>query len=268
MKRALLIIILFVLASGNAAIAQIKSNKTETLNNQSIIDLYKAGLDKDLIISKIQTSQTSFDVSTTALIALKKEKLDNDIIKAMVNKATSGSPSATVNTGQTSVGSLPQIDIIDQVYRYDKRTGNVIPLEKIQADQKTKIKAFGYGGATMSYVIQGEKSNVRLSSADSAVFVINTGGNPPEVALYKAEINKQTRQAATVKTKGVFNGALGSGGAVQSGNNTIVYNVVQLKPGIYQITAAGKLESGEYFFAGKPTMNTIAITVYAFGIDQ
>ena len=44
----------------------------ETLTNQSIMEMVKAGLSERVVIAKIRTSPTSFDTSTDALIALKK----------------------------------------------------------------------------------------------------------------------------------------------------------------------------------------------------
>jgi hypothetical protein len=42
----------------------------ETVTNQTIMDMVNAKLPPDLIVTKIQTSQTDFDLSTEALVKL------------------------------------------------------------------------------------------------------------------------------------------------------------------------------------------------------
>lgn len=243
---------------------QSATTSAEVLTNASVIDLSKAGLDKDVIISKIEASQTSFDLSTNGLIALKKEKLDNDIIKAMLNKTNAGS-SEQVRPVKPQPGShLPALEMVNQVYSYNRASNGAVPLEKSQATMKTKMKAFGYGGANVLYVIDGDVSPVRVVQADTANFIINTGGAAPDLTLYKLTTNKKTRETITQKADGMFSG----NNAASSGGNTLNYNVTMLKTGIYQLTPAKKLDKGEYFFAAKPTVSASSIDVYAFGIDE
>lgn len=256
MKRLALIPVIFFSLLTSYCLAQ--SKITEVLTNQSVIELSKAGLDKEVIISKIQSSQTNFDVSTDGLIALKKQKLDNEIIQAMVRKATGGSP---VN-GQEATTSLAGLDNLNEVYGFNKSTNSITRLESAQANQKTKVRAMGFGGGASYFVIDGEKSPVRLQPSDDIAFVINTGAGAPMITLYKLEISNNTRQAALAKVKGAFNF---SSNKVENGNNTISCNVTQLKTGVFQITPATKLQSGEYFFAVPKSMT--GMQVYAFGVD-
>ena len=82
LKSFLTIAVLFLITSSASA-----QNKTELLTNQSVIALSKAGLDKSLIITTINNTDSKFDVSATTLIALKKQGLSNEIISAMVEKS-------------------------------------------------------------------------------------------------------------------------------------------------------------------------------------
>src|SRR5262249_34854952 len=61
----------------------------EVLTNDSLIALKKAGLSDSIIISKIKSSQTKFDVSTKGLIGLKNAGMSDQVIEAVVN---AGSP--------------------------------------------------------------------------------------------------------------------------------------------------------------------------------
>lgn len=61
--------------------------QTETLSNAEIIEMAQAGLGKELIIEKIQTSNAAFDVSTKALVELKKANVADEIISVMLEKS-------------------------------------------------------------------------------------------------------------------------------------------------------------------------------------
>ena len=57
----------------------------EVLTNESLVALKKAGLSDSIIISKIRSSQTKFDVSTKGIIGLKNAGLSDQVIEAAVN---------------------------------------------------------------------------------------------------------------------------------------------------------------------------------------
>ena len=85
---------LFVIA-GSTAHAQ-----EEIMTNDEVISLSKAGLNQTVIINKIRTSKTNFDMSTDALIKLKKAGISDEIVTAML-EAKSGR-SMTTNSGGNS----------------------------------------------------------------------------------------------------------------------------------------------------------------------
>lgn len=240
---------------------------SEVVTNATIIDLAKAGLDKEVIISKINSSEASFDLSASGLIALKNQKVDNDIIKAMLNKAngTKTDVPASVAAKPVVSKSLPALDMVNQVYRYNPSANSVAPLEKTAATMKTKTKFLGYGGASVLYTIEGDKSPVRIMAADSAVFLIDAGGNAlPDLSLYMLAVNKGARQATTQKLNGTFKQM---GGNIMSGGAIIPINITRAGSSVYRLTPAKPLERGEYFFATKPVASASSVDVYAFGID-
>jgi len=61
----------------------------ETMTNDEVISLTKAGLAGSVIIGKIRTSKTNFDMSTDALIKLKQSGVGDDVVTAML-EAKSG----------------------------------------------------------------------------------------------------------------------------------------------------------------------------------
>jgi hypothetical protein len=68
----------------------------QTMNNESVVNLMKAGFSEDVIISAINRSQGAFDISVDGLIALKNAGITNKEIAAIVAKAYPQSSAALV----------------------------------------------------------------------------------------------------------------------------------------------------------------------------
>ena len=68
----------------------------QTLNNDSVINLMKAGFSEDVIISAINRSLGAYDTSVDGLIALKNAGITNKEISAIVAKAYPQSSAALV----------------------------------------------------------------------------------------------------------------------------------------------------------------------------
>jgi hypothetical protein len=68
----------------------------QTMNNESVVNLMKAGFSEDVIISAINRSQGAFDTSVDGLIALKNAGITNKEISAIVVKAYPQSSAALV----------------------------------------------------------------------------------------------------------------------------------------------------------------------------
>jgi hypothetical protein len=73
--------------------------QTETLTNSQIVEMSKIGLDKQIILKKINDSQNNFDVSTNALIELKKANVADEVI-ALILEKSDGKPNLSNNNSQ------------------------------------------------------------------------------------------------------------------------------------------------------------------------
>ena len=235
--------------------------KAEILTNKNVIEIAKAGLGNDIIISKIGSSTCRFDLSTTALIDLKKQGVSPEVISAMMNKtngkSAAPSPGAT-NAAQPKKAAGLAISQLNYVHYLDKETA--LPLEKLLGNGKSK-RAIITGTTTLSLEIAGATSTVKLGENAAASFVINTGGdNLPDLALYKLKAEKGKRYAVV--------GKLTVSGP-KSGEDMLPIEITKLGEGIYGIKPGSKLEKGEYFFTGKPNLNTSMSSsdVYAFTIQ-
>jgi hypothetical protein len=70
------LMISFCLAASTQTFAQ-----EEIMTNDEVISLVKAGLSSPIIVNKIRTSKTNFDLSTDALIKLKQANVGDDIVR-------------------------------------------------------------------------------------------------------------------------------------------------------------------------------------------
>ncbi|MES1159929.1 MAG: hypothetical protein ABUM51_04165 [Bacteroidota bacterium] len=242
-------------------------NKAEILTNANVITMTKAGLGNMIIISKIESSTCKFDLSTNALIELKKQGVGDDVVKSMMDKSSGKPAAAKTDVAATGVKNdvakpapstgLSGVDLINHVYTYNKTTQAVKPLEKAVAGMRTKQ---GFFGGTVLLQVDGLHSSLRLSLEDAGSFVINTAGSAsPEVVLYKLKSIKDHREVPSMKV-GSFTG-------VKTGEDVISVDIIKLKDGIYQITPGKKLDKGEYFFTGKPAAGSNSMDAYAFGVD-
>src|ERR1700682_4080267 len=67
----------------------------EALDNAAVLRLVASGLSADIIVLKIERSQTRFDTSTDGLIALKDARVPDVVIRAMILRGDAQSSAAT-----------------------------------------------------------------------------------------------------------------------------------------------------------------------------
>jgi hypothetical protein len=69
------------------------------LTNDQVVKLVRADLGDDIVIAKIKVApKVAFDLSTEAMLALKKEKVSGTVIAAMIEKAAGASRAITTQT--------------------------------------------------------------------------------------------------------------------------------------------------------------------------
>lgn len=87
--------------------------QTETLTNSEIILMTKTGLSNELIVRKIKDSSGNYDVSTNALIELKKAGVSDEVIALMMdNKSVKSQPISDDSQGYSDSDSTRSISHI------------------------------------------------------------------------------------------------------------------------------------------------------------
>lgn len=111
----------------------------EVLTNESITQMVAGKVPKDLIVTKIKTTKSNFDLSPEGLIALSTGKVSSDVMKLMLT--TSAGASGAVKPTLTNEGVIKMVagglsrDIITTKIQlskpgYDLTTNGLLDLNK------------------------------------------------------------------------------------------------------------------------------------------
>jgi len=213
----------------------------QTLNNDAVIKLVKAGLSDDLIVSTINASPGGYDTSANGLIALKTAGASDKVVTAIVMRG-SGSAAAPVPPAATTNGLPAGIDEVGVYYK--NKTGAWTPL-------LPEIVNFKTGGVLKSMMTDGivkgdlnghvAGAHAKTSSTFPIVFAVYVpeGTAITEYQLLRLRTNSSSREFRSV-TGGVMHV---SGGATR---DSMEFQSDKLAPRLYQITLQASAGKGEY----------------------
>jgi len=261
------LVLLVALAASLLAAPSTALFAQETLSNQSVVEMVKAGLSERVIIAKIRTSPTSFDTSTDALIALKKNGVPEKVIEAIMSP-TGPAPAAAAGASPAApAGSVAMAPPPGAGHAPARPT-----VYQIVAGKEVELMASGgevqrnrtpYSRST-ELVLAGNKSKFRIAERQP-VFVVTS--EPGEMPLVRLDPGKSDR-----------NLKIGSGSRVPYAGSTstrglrsedlIEVSTERDSRGFYRIRPRAPLAPGEYGFVstrgGSPNAGT---TIYDFGVD-
>jgi len=245
---------LMILGSINATA---QSDNT-VLTNQSVVEMVQQRLPEEVIITKIQTSKTKFDVSTDGLIFLNKAGVAPNIIKTMM---TPGNSMAAV--APAGDPNDPLADHEPGIYIYYKTSGGKRQLVELEPTVYTEGKSGGVFKSAMTYGIAKMKWKAVVRSPHAAVSTIDQDAvfyfyfeekgaglshagfgtsTPNEFTLLRLEVKNQERET-TVMQMNAFGSQSGS-----QDSATVTFSFTKLRPGVYKVTPNVPLHPGEYCF--------------------
>jgi hypothetical protein len=108
MKKTVSVVISLLLLT-QSLIAAAPQEGLPRLNNQDIVEMFKAGLSSEVIISKINASRCNFVTDPSVLAELKHRGLQNEILKAMV-EAPYGPPRSAATSRQAREETTTAVD--------------------------------------------------------------------------------------------------------------------------------------------------------------
>ena len=262
----------------------------QSLNNESVIKLVKAGLSDDLIVSTVNASPGSYDTSADGIIALKTAGVSDKVVAAIVVKVSAPAPS-TANLGASAIAPLadpdnPSAPHDPGVYLCTVQGGKqkLIFIDRAGSGREktagVAAYAFTYGiaKAKVKAEIPGPHASVRSADSKPVFYMFfpsasNLGGfggndvitSPAQFALLSLEEKKDHRETAVAKV------GFGSMSAGTDNKRATLFATERIRNGVYKLTSNSDLKTGEYAFiastgtSGPATSHTVVI--YDFGVD-
>lgn len=181
----------------------------ETLNNDAILKLVKAGLSEDVIVTMVRQQPGKYSTSVDEILALKKAGASDKVIGAMIS-AQSGIPAAAAITGPSALpAGMPSetgvyykkgdnwVEIFPEVINW--RTGGVLK----------SVATVGIVKGDMNGRIAGSSSHTTLKTPVEVLVYTPDGVAITEFQLIKLRPQKEGREFRTV-TGGVFHVSSGA----------------------------------------------------------
>ena len=280
MKKTFITVILIII--NIAANAQ---SKIDTLNNLKVIKLSKLHLSPSVIISKIKTSYTDFDVSTDALIKLSEGGVSPDIINVMMEL----NAKAQADLANQKDMNDPKTMRRTGIYLYDSENLTK-PIKRVDPTVTSTGKSGGFGtfvAQVYTYGIAKSKLKSDLSGKNSRLHIstnnpvfyfyfdnnknpmaddwfFSTATSPNEFVLVKLKEKSDSREMV-VGDANAYSSSTGISNKIK-----IDFKYEEIADGIFKIVFDKPVEKGEYCFlyaSSTPTQYSNN-KVWDFGISK
>ncbi len=240
-----------------------QSSAPNTLvTNQIVVEMVKANLPSDLIVARIQTSQTAFDFSTDALVELRNAAVPSDVIKAMMRKNCRIAGCASEPAVITANSNDPSVPHTPGIYVYNATGEPKMTLLEPTVYSQTRTSGelaysltLGIARIKSRAVISGAQANTRIRDPNPTFYFYfeqkapslscrSFCGNstPHEFTLLRFEVKTNTRETVISR----YNIVGSSRGTDTKSAVPFVFEKIQ--PGIYKVTLTEPLSPGEYCF--------------------
>ena len=192
----------------------------EILNNDSIIQLLKIGLDEDTIITKIMKTKHSFDMSIQGIVTLKQAGASNRLIQFMMDPAKPAQKAVSPADGSPSkpgvIGSLfdPATALPTEIGVYVMKNSRWTEIQPDVVNWKTggvlkRIATVGIVKGDINGNLNGAHSRNELKTPVEVLIVVPEGVAITEYQLIHLNENRDNREFRTV-TGGVFHSSSGA----------------------------------------------------------
>lgn len=242
----------------------------ETLDNNAVITMLDAGLGDEVVIAKIKSSPSNFDLSTDTVIALKQRGVSGPVLAAMITASA-----APAQTAMSLDSPDPRVPHASGIY-----LAGTEKMKRIKSTTTRQARTSGMLGAMLTGGLSGMRVKAAVNGAKAEVATNETqptfyfyfdqaaqglgaaGGavtSPSEFSLIQFETKKDKREAVI--------GSVGIGGA-KSGirdKDQFDFDVNQVAPGVYKVVPSAALKAGEYGFVAGATGAGTNATFRVFG---
>ena len=256
MMRVVLVLVL--VAAVGLSLPGATSLAQEVLTNDSVVQMIKAGLPEAVVIAKIKSTATKFDLKTDSLVSLKKAGVSDKVLEAMVAAGQGSSTTAmpAPPAPAMSAGALKNQDVIYQLVgdKYVEMFPTAANLETNMAFFQTKSEV----------VLEGRKAKLRITDKQPVFLSTYSSTDAPLVKLKPGDDHNDRNLKIG---SGAF---MPFGGTQRMGvrqEDKIEINIERDPRGFYRVTPTAPLPPGEYGFILATGFGAGSGKIYDFGVD-
>jgi hypothetical protein len=239
---------------GDTSLAQ------EVLTNDSVIQMLKAGLPEGVVISKIKSTASKFDLKTDSLVNLKKAGVSDKVLEAMM-AAGSGGPATAAATPAPPAPALAAGALKTQDVVYQLIGDKYVELMPLAASMETN---FAFFQSKSEIVLPGRKAQYRTTEK-TPVFL--TTYAPTEAPMVKFKPGDDHDDRNLKFSSGAF---MPFGGSQKTGvrNDDKIPITTERDPrGFYRVKPSAPLPPGEYGFVVTTGFSMGTGKIFEFGVD-
>ncbi len=257
----------------------------EILNNASIIKLQSLNLGDEVIVDKIKTSKTDFDVTVDGIIRLKEAKVSGSVISAMINAKSQKPATHPVTTVTDNENKQPPVgDINDPNTYHDsgvwfyEEVGGVKKMTQLSTETYDVSQFYGpFGIHNRAIVISEVSAKTQITSSKPVFYMYFGEGRkdngdmfgtltPDQVPLAHLKVintSKKQERTISIGSGGAYGGTMG---VPSKEKRAIEWSKVGL--GIYRVTPRDSLASGEYafIFSHSQMQGGVGGKLFCFGV--
>src|SRR6266446_5383231 len=259
MKMTRVVLTLILVAAVSLSLPGATSLAQEVLTNDSVIQMVKAGLPEAVVIAKIKSTSSKFDLKTDSLVSLKKAGVSDKVLEAMVAAGSGAAPStaaAAPPAPALAAGALKTQDVIYQLV-----AGKYVEMFATSANLETNMAFFQ---SKSEVVLEGKKAQYRTSEKQPVFLSTYSSTDAPLVRLKPGDDHNDRNLKIG---SGAF---MPFGGTQKMGvrNEVKIPVSIERDPrGFYKVTPAAPLAPGEYGFILATGFGAGSGKIYDFGVD-
>lgn len=252
----------------------------ETMTNETVIGLFKAGFSEGIVIEKIRTSPTKFDTSLAALTALKEAGVTDSVIRLMINpKAELAAPVVVATGGTGVVGAVAATPVGCElppgsaVAPWLVGTSPAMWYSQGEDGKRTEInhergtiKSVGFAFVSVKLLaVKPPRAALRLPGD----VVFWSCINPNDMPLVKFTVDMEDDEEDRERQTSLGRGTQFHQDYSISDEDLVPMTFEKTPQGYFKVTARTRLAPGEYGFVPQATAESFRMgeRVYAFGVD-
>src|SRR6266446_3830345 len=259
MKMTRVVLTLILVAAVSLSLPGATSLAQEVLTNDSVIQMVKAGLPEAVVIAKIKSTSSKFDLKTDSLVSLKKAGVSDKVLEAMVAAGSGAAPStaaAAPPAPALAAGALKTQDVIYQLV-----AGKYVEMFATSANLETNMAFFQ---SKSEVVLEGKKAQYRTTEKQPVFLSTYSSTDAPLVRLKQGDDHND-------RNLKIGSGAFMPFGGTQKmgvrNEDKIAVSIERDPRGFYKVTPSAPLAPGEYGFILATGFGAGSGKIYDFGVD-